>query len=444
MKSAFIWLVFLFAGFYSFSQSTPEKAGELMKAYYDQGKFNGSVLVATANEIVFQKGYGYKNAALKQPNDPNTIFQVGSVTKQFTSTIILQLQEEKKLSVQDKISKYFPNFPRGNDITIEHLVSHTSGIYSYTNDGEFMQKQVSIPHSRDQMMDLFKDKPLNFEPGTKWSYSNSGYSMLGYIIEKVTGKPYEQVVREWILLPLQMSNSSFDFTHLKSPQKAVGYFSMGENPAEAPIVDSTVAYSAGALYSTVTDLYKWDRAIYTNKILNAENWKIAFTPIMSKYGYGWTIDSLLDRQFVAHSGGIHGFSSYIIRFPAEKVVIILLDNKGSALAGIAKDLGAIVFNKPYSVPSSPKETKVEPGILKQYVGEYELNPNFIITIRLDGDKLKAQATGQQEVELYAEKQDLFFLKVIEAKIEFVKDKDGKVEKLILHQGGVDQPAKKIK
>lgn len=426
-------------------QSQNQKIEELINAYVNAGRINGSVLVAQKGQIIFEKGYGYKNAADKTINDAHTIFQIGSVTKQFTSAVIMQLQDEKKLSVKDKLTQYFPGFPHGDEITIENLLTHTSGIYNYTNDTSFMKNGATVPHSEEQMIALFKDKPLNFEPGTKWDYSNSGYLLLGYIIEKVTGKPYEEVLRERIFGPIQMDHSGFDFTHLKSADKATGYFSMGKDPSPAPIVDSTAAFSAGAIYSCVEDLYKWDRALYTDKILTADDKKEVFTPYKNKYGYGWSIDSIYEKPFVAHSGGIYGFTSYIIRFPQEQTVIIVLDNSGSgSLNELAIKLAAIVFDKPYKLPEVPKEISVDESILKQYVGEYELRPNFILTISLEDGSLKGQATGQQKLDLFAESENVFFLKVMDAKIEFIKDENKNVTKLILHQGGKDISAKKIK
>ncbi len=445
MKKIFALLAYVFCSLLSWSQNFEEKAHELLNAYYQNGRFNGTVLVARDDKMLFQGGYGYKSMTTKIRNNVNTIFQIGSVTKQFTSAIILQLQQEDKLSVKDKLSKYFPGFPRGDDISIENLLHHTSGIYNYTMDREFMRDKITFPHSEDQMISLFREKPLNFEPGTQWAYSNSGYVLLGYVIEKVTGKPYETVMRERILTPLGMKRSGFDFTNLKTSDKSTGYFVTPNGNEPSPIVDSTIAFSAGALYSTVVDLYKWDRAIYTDAILKKSSWNTTFTPALNKYGYGWAIDSMFSKNYTAHGGGIHGYASYIIRYPDEKAVIILLDNTGSSqLDDIGRGLSAILFNQPYKVPEKLKEIKVDATILQQYAGTYELTPDFTISVRVADGALKAQATGQQEFDLFAEKEDLFFLKVVDAKVRFVKNDTGVVDKLILYQGGREMAGKKIK
>src|SRR6187455_1847958 len=226
MKKIFLLLSLLWIGYFSFAQG--DKLDTLMSAYAKLHKFNGAALVAKNGIILLNKGFGYRNATEKVTNNEQTIFQLGSVTKQFTSAVILKLQEEKKLSVSDKLSKYFPGYPKGDSITIEQLLTHTSGIFNYTNNGTFMENEVTKSASREKIMALFKDKPLDFSPGTGWNYSNSAYSLLGYIIEDVTKMPYEQVVRKYIFTPLQMTHSGFDFTHLKINEKATGYFKLDD------------------------------------------------------------------------------------------------------------------------------------------------------------------------------------------------------------------------
>ena len=444
MRKFLLPLVLFCIAMQACSQTVEQKIDELLRAYANQNKLNGTVLVAEKGKIVYEKGFGYRNAEMKVPNDVNSIFQIGSITKQITAAVIMELQQEGKLSVHDKLSKYFPGFTNGDKITIENLLTHTSGIHNYTEDSVIMKNDVTKHYSQDQMMTLFKSYRPDFEPDAKWSYSNSAYSILGYIIEKVENKPYEQVVRQRIFQPLGMNNSGFDFTHLSNPNKTTGYFSLSPKAAVAPIVDSTIAFSAGAIYTTVGDLYKWDRAIYTDKILKPESWKAVFTPYKNKYGYGWSIDSAFGKPFVAHSGGIHGFSSYIIRFPQDEAVVIAFDNSSSsALGTIARDVAAIMFNQPYKVPAARKEVKIDTVILKQYVGDYEIAPGFIITISFKDGGLKAQPTGQGIFDLYAEKENLFFLKVVDAEVEFIKDANGVVTQMILHQNG-DHPGKKIK
>jgi len=446
MKKIFTSIILLLVVTSLWGQTIQEKMDTLVLAYARDGKFNGNVLVAQKGNILYQKGVGFINAEENKSHDEKSIFQIGSITKQITAAVIMQLVQEGKLSLQDNLEKFFPGFVNGNKITIHHLLSHTSGIYNYTNDQKLMKSDVTKHYSQKQMIDIFKKYEPDFEPGAKWNYSNSGYSLLGYIIEKVTGAPYEKEVRKRIFEPLGMTNSGFDFTSLQTEKKAKGYFSLaGEKPLSAPVVDSTIAYAAGAIYSTVEDLFKWNNAISAGKILSTESWKKVFTPSLNKYGYGWRIDSLYGKLFAAHGGGIHGFASYIIRFPEDDVVVIMLDNASStSLSQISRSLAAIVFNKPYTVPAPRKVITLHPSTLDQYIGEYQLAPNFIISIRKKGTALEAQATGQQAFDIFAEKEDLFFAKIVEAKIEFLKDENGKVSELILHQNGLKQKGKKNK
>jgi CubicO group peptidase (beta-lactamase class C family) len=428
------------------AQDMEQKLDELISAYAKNETFNGTVLVAQKGNILLQKGYGYKNAARKEMNDGNTVFQIGSITKQFTAAVILRLQEKKKLSIHDKLSKYFPALRFADSVTIENLLTHTSGIYNYTNNADFMKTEAVKPASQEKIFALFKDKPLEFEPGSKFSYTNSGYILLGYIIEKVSGKPYEKVMHEMIFTPLQMVHSGFDFVALQSPDKASGYFSLGKSGSTpAPIVDSTASFAAGAIYTTVGDLYKWDRSLYTEKIISKASLKDAYTPRKDKYGFGWGIDTAYGKPVYKHGGGIFGFSTDILRIPEDDVCIILFDNKGDgALDKIADGLNAILHNKPYEIPKEKIVMAVDSAVLKQYTGEYELAPNFILTITLEEGKFMVQATGQGKAELFAEKENFFFLKVADIQVEFIKNVDGKTDKLILHQGGRDMPAKRIK
>jgi CubicO group peptidase (beta-lactamase class C family) len=430
-----------------YGQTPAEKMDELITAYTRSYKFNGTVLVARGGKIIFERGYGFKNAKDSTKNDVNTIYQLGSITKQFTAAAILKLAEQKKLSTDDRLSKYFPGYPGGDSITLKHLLTHSSGIYNYTEDQAFMKSEAVKPSTKEKMIAMFRDHSLNFSPGSNYSYSNSGYLLLGYIIEQVTGKSYEKFIRELIIVPLKMNHTGFDFTNLKSPDKATGY-TMLNQLARIPggIVDSSVSFAAGALYSTVGDLLKWHAGLQENKIISKASIEAAFTPYKSKYGFGWSIDTLYGKRTVEHGGGIFGFNTYISRVPSDNVVVIILNNMNvGGLENIAHSLLAISFDQPYEIPKEKTEVTVDPGVLAQYVGEYEFAPGFTVKISLVNNKLKVQATGQGAYDLFAESDHEFFMKIIEAKATFVKGPDGKVEKLLWKQSGApEQTGKKIK
>ena len=426
-------------------QSMPEKLDEYMQALTKNAGFNGTVLVAKNGTVLLEKGYGFRNADTKINHDQNSVFQIGSVTKQFTSTVIQKLQMEGKLSVKDKLSKYFPQYAYGNKITIENLLNHVSGIYNYTNDSVFMTDHITENLTKDAFWKMIKDKPLDFEPGTKYNYSNSGYQLLGYIIEKVTGQPYEAVVRKYLFQPAGMTHSGFDFTHLTSPDKSIGYMVLSkEVRTPAPIVDSSVAFSAGAIYSTVHDLYNWNTALNSGKIIPLKILETSYRPFRDKYGYGFVIDSVFGKRRISHGGGIHGFVSNLTYMPGEKIDVVILSNKPSDVSSVSRNLLAVVYNQPYTLPQETKEIKVDSVVLNKYAGEYELAPTFKITVTQVNGALKAQATGQQPFDLFAKTESLFFLKVIDAQVEFVKNGKGEIESMILHQNGRDMPGKKVK
>ena len=416
------------------AQTIPAKLDSLLDAYAKVWDYSGSVLVATKAGVVFEKGYGYKNKEKKALNNTNTIFQIGSITKQFTSAIILQLEEEKKLSLQDSLSKYIPDYPNGNKITIEELLTHTAGVNNYTDDVVFMKNRSIYPISRDSLIARFKYKPLDFAPGEKFSYSNSGYELLGYIIEKVTGESYFQAVRQRIFQPLHMDHSGFDFTDLRSRDKAIGYGRESAKPL--PIVDSSISFAAGALYSTVGDLYKWDRGLLSGKVLSQAAQQKAYTPHLVHYGYGWSINFIDGKKVVEHGGSITGFVSYIKRIPADETCIIILDNQPNSANTIkmAQDINDILYGKDVKLPKPRVAVALDTALLREYVGEYQIGPNAIFNVSLEDSHLYGQVTGLGKMELFAEKKDLFFMKAVDGETEFVRGADGKIEKLILHTG----------
>lgn len=446
MKKIILLATVLFILISTHAQDAGSKIDSLITVYARLNQFNGTALVAKKGTILLNKGYGYRNATGKIANDEQSIFQLGSITKQFTAAVILKLQEEKKLSVSDKLSQFFPAYPKGDSITIEQLLTHTSGIYSYTNDENFMSTEVAKPHSREQMMALFKDKPLDFSPGSGWNYSNSGYSLLGYIIEAVTKTAYETAVRKYIFTPLQMTHSGFDFTHLKHPNKTTGYFKLeAGNAQEAPIVDSSVAYAAGSIYSTTGDLNLWHRALMQNSVLSKTQQEKAYTPVKNKYGYGWVIDSIEGKRRVGHGGGIHGFITNESRVPEDDIDIVLLSNASDrSLEKITAGIYAILYNKPYQLPKERMAIQLPSTTLQQYAGEYEIRPDLHVTITVRNNALVALPANQSEKILFPEKEDFFFQKDEDVQVEFTRSTGKAVDGFILHQGGRQMQCKKVK
>lgn len=445
-RSAVILFTALLLSFCSHSQQTAHLLDSAVNLYFQQKKFNGSVLVAQKGKILLEQGYGYKDVAAKTKADANSLYQYGSVTKQFTAALVMYLQEKGKLSIGDKLSKYFPDLPFADSVTIYHLLTHTSGIYNYTRNADFMMHDAVKPITQEKALALFRDHPLEFKPGTQFSYSNSGYMLLGYIIEKASGLPYEKLMRQVILQPLGMRTAGFDFAHNGSPDRTSGYnFIDGDKGDKAGIVDSSVSYAAGALYGSVKDLYAWHRALERGALLSAASWKQIYTPFLSKYGFGWGIDSLYGRQVIQHNGGIFGYTSTIKRFPQEDVVVIVLANNSSPrIEEMANNLAAIVFGQPVSWPKEKVAIQLSEEKLRPFVGEYELMPNFMVTIRLENGVLKVKPSGQNEADLLPLNETDFFIKNEDVDLSFVKDSAGAVTGFRFTQGGGVMQAKKIR
>lgn len=450
-----IFLFFVISHFVTNAQndSITQKLNEYLLAANKVNKFNGDALIARNGKILLQRSYGYKNFAAHVLNDSNTIFQIGSVTKQFTATVILKLQEEGKLSVHDRLEKYFPQFKYANEITVENLLTHTSGIYNYTADiDEEDSAIVCNPIDKQIFFDIINKHSLDFKPGTQFSYDNSGYYLLGLIIEKVTGKSYEQNVRDIIFTPLQMNHSLFDFKHVSDTNIATGYQTLNDSiqkKASAWRWDSTVTYAAGGIWSTTGDMYKWAQAIANKKILSAESWKAMLTPHLEKYGYGVFIDSLFGKKTISHGGGIPGFIAYLCYYPDEDITIILLNNWGwfnDALNGINADLSAIIFHKPYELMSNHVGIKLPDDVLKKYTGQYDFDKKHHVYITLENGQLQMEAPqgGLPKSPLFAEDETNFYLKIINARIEFVKDASGNITQLISHYFGKAEVCKKVK
>lgn len=436
-KWAYVF-VFLIFNLVSYAQTKTEQLDELLTLYSSKYQFNGTALVFDKNVVLLNKGYGFRDVDNEFKNNAHTVYQLGSITKQFTATIILKLVEQNKLRLTDKLSQFFPDYPKGDSITIHHLLSHTSGIFNYTRDEDFVQNKSSYPVTRETMLSLFKDKPMDFSAGSDWSYSNSGYVLLGYIIEKITHQPYEKVVKQMIFNPLDMTHSGFDFAHLSIPNKAVGYFSVKDNE-KSSIVDSTVSYAAGALYSTTEDLLKWHKGLLDNRILRRSTLEKAFTPYKNNFGYGWVVDSFTGKKGVYHNGSILGFTSNIYRVEADNVCIILLCNTGAPkIDDITKDILSVLYDKPYKVPQKPKAIALNLDSIQKYLSIYEFSPQFKAKILTVSDKIYAQRVGESQKHLLTPiAKNRFFVNDVEQELEFIENDKGEIIKAILHTG--DKP-----
>lgn len=522
-----------------------DKFNVLLGAQFKNDGPGCAALVAKEGKVIYKNAFGMANLELDVPMKPEMVFRIGSITKQFTAVAILQLAEQGKLSLQDTITKFIPDYPvNGKTITIEHLLTHTSGIKSYTGMTEWTAELQKKDFTPEELIGFFKNQPMDFDPGRKFLYNNSGYILLGYIVAKASGMEYGQYLSEHIFKPAGMKHSAYEVNSILVKNRAYGY-AMGDNGVEdASYLSMTQPYAAGSIISTVEDLYAWNRAIRDNKLVSKSSIDRAFSVYKlfdgtsTGYGYGWGIGEIKGSRCISHGGGINGFLTQSIYLPEEDVFVAVFSNSEfNSPDNVAMKMAALAIGKytdykeitldsatmslfagvyenengdqrvislkegqlfsmrtggskvkitPYDknkfffsegmatyefisdeggkvktarverigIPAGnwtrtdkpvPVQTEIsmDPKSFEKYAGEYELAPGFTLKVFLDGTHLMTQATGQQAFEIFAEASGKFFLKVVDAKIEFIDGKNGLVEKLILYQGGTHE-AKKIK
>ncbi len=349
------------------------KVEEYMAVRTSRDHFSGTILIARAGRPIVRKAFGKANLELDVPSSIETKYRLGSVTKQFTAACILILQERGKLKLSDPIHKYLSSAPKTWDaITIEHLLTHTSGIHNYTDAPDF-PRRMTIPQTLDELVKSFMVPPLDFKPGAKFRYSNSGYIVLGKIIEKASGQSYEAFLKSAILDPLGMRDTGYDHSGTILKGRASGYSRLlGLVTTNAAYIDMSLPHAAGSLYSTVDDLLKWDQGLSPGVLLSKASLDAMFKAGQSDYGFGWSIKRKLGTTCNEHGGRIPGFVAMIMRFPAERLLIVVLSNQDSTPIGrVGDDLAAITLGKPYLVPRAPKPIPVAQEILDRYAGEYE-------------------------------------------------------------------------
>jgi CubicO group peptidase (beta-lactamase class C family) len=413
-------------------------------AYVQQGRFMGSVLVAKDGKVLLTKGYGMANLEHEVPNKPNTKFRLGSITKQFTAVAILQLQEQGKLNVQDPIGKYIPNSPEAwKKVTIHHLLTHTGGVPSYTSTPEYVKHMREASKPLD-FIERFKNKPLDFEPGTKHVYSNSGYFLLGVIIEQLSGKSYEAYLRENIFDKADMQDSGYDWDTKILKNRAAGYQHEKNQLKNAEYLDMGQPYAAGSLYSTVEDLYRWDRVLNTEKVLTRKSLESAWTPALNNYGYGWTMGKVAgEHKTIGHGGGINGFSTMMLRLPDDDAFIAVFANMETQDSGrIANELARMLLGQNVETPKARKAVTVAPDTLAKYAGKYQVGP-MTFDITASATALTVAVAGQRTLESYPESETKCFVPQNDGQLSFSDVVDGKAQKIVMHQNGREVPGKRI-
>lgn len=421
------------------------------RAYPNADEPGAAVIVVVDGEPVLRKGYGLANAETGAAITPDMIFRIGSVTKQFTAVAILQLVQQGKVRLDDPITKYVPDLDtRGQTITIEHLLTHTSGLPNYTALPGFtdMNQRRFSPR---EIVALVDDQPLDFEPGAQMKYSNTGYVLLGMVIEQASGQSYADYVREHVFEPAGMKDTRYGGSNFPTDRHVRGFeAAKGGAFGDARPLDMSQPFAAGAIESTVDDLWSWTRSLGEGKLVDAELLERAWTPYTptagkSDYGYGWGINrdrEAPDERWIGHGGGINGFLSSAVWIPERGVFVAVLSN---ALGGRA-DPGELSRRLALEALGRPPKERVaitlDEQTLEKYPGVYELSPRFRLTVTRDGQRLFVQGTDQPKGEVFAETQRQFFSRDVDAQFEFHVEGD-RATSLTLYQKGRQINAKRI-
>lgn len=431
------------------AQDTARMA-ELIDAEAQSGTFMGAVLVARGDEKLLDRAWGLADAEWQIANTPQGKFRIGSVTKQFTAVSILLLAEEGKIDLDAPVSIYLEDAPEAwNGVTVRNLMRHTSGIPNVTTLDDF-GRQSLLPTKQEELIAMFRDLPLEFEPGSKFAYSNSGYVLLSRIVETVGGMGLGEFYRTRLFEPLGMDSTALDDSSAIVPMRVEGYSPSGDGATyvNADYVDMGIPTGAGALYSTTDDLLKWQRGLFGGKVLSTESLATYVSPhdyeafFGDAYAHGVLVDREGDDVYYWHGGGIQGFNAWLSYDPAREVTVAVLANlNGGAAAKLGQDLMTIVRGGEVTL-ANERQTIAMPEDLAQFEGVYALSPDFKITVFEQDGKLMTQATDQGSAEIFAEAEDRFFLTAIDAQIAFTRGDDGEVTGLTLFQNGREFPATK--
>lgn len=427
------------------------KLDAYLKPLLDMKAFNGAVLIAQKGKVLLSKGYGMANYELDVPNTPQTKFHIASISKPFTAAAILLLQESGKLSVNDRLNKYLPDYPNGERITVHHLLTHTSGIPDVNQMPEYNERS-RFPQTPASLIEIFKNKPLSSPPGERYGYSNSNYNLLAFIIEKVSGQRFGDFLQANIFAPLGMHDTAHDGNAAALiKNRATGYAPAGADGLEhAPYLDWTVKTGNGSLYSTVEDLYKWDRALYTEKLLKRGTLDQMFAKHLDGVGYGWFISRRSNRNCIRMSGRSPGFQCEIHRYVDDDVCVIVLGNNYSGTASfMINDIAAIVFGEPYEVMTVPKTLKLDPKVTAAFVGRYQsdanfFRPNAVLSIEKQGEHLGLNYWGTGGVPLTPLSETKFYDRTFGASVTFVRDDKSTVTHLVYQGTGTSYQLKREK
>jgi CubicO group peptidase (beta-lactamase class C family) len=447
------FLVLLLAAVAS-AQDIGAEADAYLTTWANQGRFSGAVLLAKGDKVLLRKGYGKANYELNVANTPETVFRIGSITKMFTAFSILQLEEKGMLKVSDPVAKYVPEIPAAwSAITIHQLLCHKSGIPDFINAKAYSE----FTNSRhvENAIKEYADKPLLSAPGEVLRYSNSGYILLGQVIERVSGESYKSYLNANILKPAGMTHTAFDHAEEVVANRASGYRWDGEDIINAPYGDPVHPGPAGALRSTVDDMYRFDRALKSGKLFSKtitdKAW-IAYGhwvapppfPLEAEYGYGWMLGEDFGHKYVGHGGWVNGFVSQFTRYPDDDVTMVVLWNfETSNYIQVSNDLAAMLFSQKHETPQLRTIVHPSQQTLAGYVGEYQAGP-LTVKITERSGKLYAIGNGQpMPYGLIAVSNTEFYCNDTPAEIRFVADAGAPASGLVVKLFGREIPVSRV-
>ncbi len=386
------------------AQSLETTIDQLLTERYPAPEPGATALVAKNGKVLYRKAFGMANLELGVPMKPEHVFEIGSMTKQFTSVSILMLMEQGKLSLDDEITKYLPDYPiHGKKITVHNLLNHTSGIKSYTGMQSF-RSMARTDMSPTELIDVFKNEPMDFDPGEAYLYNNSAYIILGHIIEVVSGQTYADFVEQQIFQKLGMKNSHYGSMSKIIKNRASGYQPTDTGFRNADYLSLTLPYAAGSIMSCVDDMLLWEQALHKNTLISEKSKQLAFTigtlnngtPIY--YGYGFSIDEINDVPTIEHGGGIFGYETYGVYVPGEDLYAIVLTNRnGQGPTDVTIEIAAHALGKPFSVASAKAISEEK---MKQWVGTYEFENGVIRYITFQDGSLYSQREGSSNMKLF--------------------------------------------
>ena len=419
------------------------------ETYANDDEPGAAVIVVVDGQPVLRKGYGLADVESGAKVTPEKVFRIASVTKQFTAVAVLQLVQQGKVKLDDPVTKYVEDLDtRGKTITVEHLLSHTSGIPHYTATPGFVDIGAR-KFSPRELVALVDDQPLDFEPGSQFKYSNTGYVLLGMVIEKASGTSYADYMLEHVFKPAGMNDTRYGPNEIADDKHARGYEASEGGFKPARPMDMSQPFAAGALESTVDDLWSWTRALGEGKLVDPELLERAWTPYAvtegkSDYGYGWSISrerGVPDERWIRHGGGINGFMSFTIWIPERNVFVAMLSNAmGGGNPG--KVCRALALEALGRTAKQRVAITLDEKTLDKYLGVYEVAPPFKLTVTRDGQRVFVQGTNQPKGEVFAESQDFFFSKDVDAQFEFHVDGD-RATSVTLYQNGRSVNAKRV-